>query len=806
MTDIDELLGRLTLGEKAALCAGADVWRTVAVPRLGIPAIKLTDGPVGVRGADFSTYSATGFPCGSAIGATFDVEVAAALGRALATEVKAKGASVLLGPTVNLHRTPLAGRNFECYSEDPHLTAALALSYVRAVQAEGVAACIKHFVCNDAEFERHTISSDVDVRPLRELYLHPFEVAVRDGQVWSVMSSYNRINGTYASEHQPLLREVLKGEWGFDGLVMSDWFGTSTTEGAALGGLDLEMPGPGRVFGRALEDAVTAGQIDESVLDDKVHRLLRLIERTGGLDREPEGAEASTDSPEHRELARTIAAASFVLLRNENVDGAPAMPLDPEALASVAVIGPNAVAAATHGGGSSRVLNHDIVAPADAIRSLVGEQVEVTAEAGCTNDREVPLLDLRMLDGPAEVSYHPYGDPDGEPLHIEHHPKLSISWFGDPPPGVGTHNYTVVIRAGIVSPAGGQAKVGASATGPWRAELDGELIVEDDGSKRGGAFYGMGTLLRTAPVRLEPGRRHELMLRCDRSDDEVIAGIRVFCEPPADPSAFERAVAAARTSDVAVVVVGTTDEWESEGADRDSMALPGRQDELVAAVAAANPRTVVVVNAGSPVLMPWADDVAAVLVSWFPGVAGSDAMAEVLFGRSEPTGRLPTTFPKRIEDTPSFTSDPGEAGHLRYGEGIFVGYKWYDARQIEPAFPFGHGLTYSELRYDGLELREHDGARSAQVRLTNLGERPVTETVQCYVGRPRGALRQPPRVLAGFVKVRLEPGEGREVTVDLDERVIRSYNPAIGWERPEGTYTVEVGRSSRDIRLTAQFG
>jgi beta-glucosidase len=805
--DVDELLGQLTLAEKAELCAGADVWRTVAVPRLGIPAVKLTDGPVGVRGASFTTYSSTGFPCGAAIGATFDVALAERLGQALAREAQAKGASVLLGPTVNLHRTPLGGRNFECYSEDPHLTTALAVAYVRAVQAEGVAACIKHFVGNDAEFERRTISSDIDERPLRELYLQPFEAAVQDAGTWAVMSSYNRINGTYASEHEPLLHGVLKGEWGFDGVVVSDWFGTYSTLGAAAGGLDLEMPGPGRRFGPSLEAAVQTGEVDEAAVDDKVRRILTLIERTGGFDRAPEGDEVSTDVAEHRELAATIAASSFVLLRNEPAGSTATnlLPLDRAEVGSLAVIGPNAVAAVSQGGGSSRVLNQETPTPAEALRSLVGDQVDVVVEPGCDNDRDIPLLDLRQLDGPAEVAYHPFGDPDAPPLHVEQHPRLSLAWFGDPPPGVGSATFTVVIRAGLTSRTGGTASLGVTAAGPWRLEVDGALVLEDDGSERGKAFYGFGTPLRQAPVRLEPGRRHELVIRYDRAPRELMAGLKVVCSPPADAGAFDRAVEAARSSDVAVVVVGTNEEWESEGFDRTTLSLPGRQDELVAAVAAANPRTVVVVNAGAPVTMPWLDDVAAVLWAWFPGVQGSVALADVLFGHREPTGRLPTTLPKRIQDTPSYTSDPGDGGHLRYGEGVFVGYRWFDAREIEPAFPFGHGLTYSEVRYDALEVVSQGDGRAARVRLTNVGDRAVTEVVQCYLRRPPKPLSQPTRVLAGFAKVRLEPGEQQEVLVGLDHRTLRSWHPAEGWVVLSGTYGVDIGRSSRDIRLIATF-
>lgn len=798
------LVAALTPSEKARLCAGADVWRTVAVDRLGIPALKMTDGPVGARGAAFTTHRSTGFPCGTALGATFDVDLARRLGVALAVEARAKGASVLLGPTVNLHRNPLAGRNFECYSEDPVLTGALAVAYVHGVQSEGVAACIKHFVCNDAEFERHTISSDVDERPLRELYLLPFEMAVHDAGVWAVMTSYNRINTVYASEHEELVAGVLKDEWGFDGIVVSDWFGTSTTVGAAHGGLDLEMPGPGRVFGPALADAVTEGRVGHALVDDKVERLLRTIERTGGFDRAPEIEERSLDRPEHRDLAAEIAARSFVLARNTPAfpQTTPVLPLEASEIDSIAVIGPNAVRAATQGGGSSRVLNHINITPAEAIAAAAGDRVGVVVEPGCDTSKGMPLLDRVLLDGHAEVTYHPLGEPASDPLHTEPHDRCSLVWFGDPPPNVGSSEFTVVLRARLAASVGGATTVGVSAVGPWELDVDGDPLVNDDGLERGGAFYGRGTPMRTAAVDLD--RPRTLEVRYHRVADEPLAGLSIHATPPPDPDQFDRAVTAARHADVAVVIVGTNDEWESEGFDRAGLELPGRQDELVSAVAAVNPRTIVVLNAGAPVTMPWFDQVAAVLIAWFPGMMGSTALAEVLFGQRDPGGRLPTTFPLRLEDTPTFHTDPGEGGHVRYGEGIFVGHRWYDARKIEPLLPFGHGLTYGDIRYDSVTTANtsNNGAPlSLRVTLTNPSDRPVDEVVQAYVRRTDQSLHQPPTVLAGFARSTIDPGATVDVIVPIERRALRSWRPGIGWTEPHAGTTVEIGRSSRDLRL-----
>lgn len=816
---IDRLLDELTVAEKAELCAGADVWRTVAIDRLGIPAIKMTDGPAGARGAAFTTHRSTGFPCGTALGATWDTDLARRLGQALAVEARAKGASILLGPTVNLHRNPLAGRNFECISEDPVLTGSLAVAYIHGVQAGGVAACIKHFVCNDAEFERHTISSDVDERPLRELYLMPFEMAVHDAGVWAVMSSYNRINGVYASEHAELVGGVLEGEWGFDGIVVSDWFGTSTTDGAAHGGLDIEMPGPGRVFGTALAEAVAEGRVDAALLDDKVRRLLRTIGRTGGFDRALEADEQSLDLPEHRALAAEMAARSLVLARNTPTpdDETPILPLELSELSeldTIALIGPNAVRAVTQGGGSSRVLNHQTITPADAISAAAGENVSVVVEPGCDAAKGVPILDRALLDGEVEVTYHPLGEPTSAPLHTERHERCSLVWFGDPPPGVGSPAFTVVVRGRLTSDGGGVAMVGVSAVGPWELAVDGDPLLDDDGAVRGGAFYGRGTVLRSAELDLDRPRGFEV--RYHRSSDEPLAGLAIHATPPEDAGRFERAVDAARLADVAVVVVGTSDEWESEGFDRDGLELPGRQDELVAAIAAVNPRTVVIVNAGSPVAMPWFDQVAAVLIAWFPGMMGSTALADVLFGLRDPGGRLPTTFPRRLLDTPTILTDPGEGGHVRYGEGVFVGHRWYDSRDIEPLLPVGHGLTYGDVHYDSIRgegrvaIPQRDGSSeegrpTIVVTMTNPGERPFDEVVQAYVRRPVGPLHQPPLVLAGFARATVPPGVTVDIVIPIECRALRSWRTGEGWTSPTSDITIEVGRSSRDLRLSTQL-
>ncbi len=792
---IEELLDQLDLDERATLTAGKDGWRIAGIPAKGIGNLKVTDGPTGARGDLTTGARAVCFPVGSAIGATWDIDLVAEIATVLAEEAKTKGAQVLLGPTVNIHRHPLAGRNFECYSEEPELTARLAVSFISALQAGGIGASLKHYVANDSEFERHSISSEVDERALREVYLRPFEAAVAEADPWTIMAAYNKVNGIHATEHRQLQVDILKDEWGWPGVVVSDWYATHDTVASGNGGLDLQMPGPALQFGPALADAVRAGEVPEAELDDKARRVLRLYARTGKLDEPDEQPETSIDTPERRALARRAAASSQVLLRNEGILPLSASP------GQIVVIGPNATPGRGQGGGSSEVTPHYQVSPLDGLRARLADDA-LPYERGVGLGLFAPPIDPGLLAG------NGYGedlfatdDHSGEPFRSQPTAEASLSFFGAAIPNLGRGSFSARWRTVFTPDQSGEWILSLAASGAARVVVDGEVVLEDSDPGPKMAIWVQGLDVHEATVTFEAGKRIELEIDLVVAERGVLPHLRFGATPP-DPSVeLDRAVAAAAAADVAIVVVGTSSDFETEGEDRSSFALPGGQDELIAAVAAANPSTIVVVNAGSPVPMPWVDDVRAVVWSWYPGQEFGNALADVLFGDVDPGGRLPTTFAHRLEDTPAFTNYPGEFGRVRYGEGVFVGHRWYDARAIEPLFPFGHGLSYAVHEIgEATAIVADDGSVSVEVTVTNISDREGSEVVQVYLEPPVGPVARPPRQLAGFAKVHLDAGESRAVTVRIPARALAYWDPREGqWRVDEGAHTLWVGRSSRDL-------
>ncbi|MDZ7674221.1 MAG: glycoside hydrolase family 3 C-terminal domain-containing protein [Acidimicrobiales bacterium] len=788
---IDELLDQLDLDERAALTAGTDLWRVAGVARAGIGELKVTDGPTGARGDLTTGAKAVCFPVGSAIGATWDTELVAEVATMLADEARSKGAEVLLGPTVNIHRHPLAGRNFECYAEDPELTARLCVAFISALQSGGVGASLKHFVANDSEFERHTISSQVDERTLREVYLRPFEAAVAEADPWTIMAAYNRLNGTFASEHRWLLVELLKQEWGWPGVVVSDWYATHDTVASGAGGLDLQMPGPAAQFGPALAQAVRDGDVDEAELADKARRVLRLHARTGKLDAPDEVPERSVDSPERRELARRTAIASAVLLTNDAL-----LPLDVGS--RVAVIGPNATPGRIQGGGSSEVTPHHTVTPLDGLR----ERFEVTHARGVGVGVHGPPIDPGLLAGGGfDEELFPTADLSGEPYRRGRSSEAAMSFFGAAVPELGLGRFSARWSTRFTPDQTGEWTVTVAAAGAARVLVDGEVAVHDPTPGPKMAIWIEGLEPVSAGLHLDAGYSYDLVVELVADERGTLPHLRFAAESPSSALELDRAVAAAADAEAAIVVVGTSSDYESEGGDRVEFNLPGRQDELVEGVAAANPNTVVVVNAASPVSMPWIDAVRAVLWVWYPGQEFGHALADILAGDADPGGRLPTTFARRLEDTPAFTNYPGEFGQVRYGEGIFVGHRWYDARAIEPLFPFGHGLSYAtfELGETTAEVAE-DGSVELAVRVTNVSDRAGAEVVQAYVEPPEGPAARPVRQLAGFTKVHLEAGETTTTSVRIPARGLAYWDPtAAVWTVAEGEHTLWIGRSSRDL-------
>ena len=794
---IEQLVADLTLEEKVSLVAGEDHWHTPPVERVGIPRFKMSDGPIGVRGArNPGGPRSACFPCGTALAATWDTVLVEEVGVHLGEEAKAKGAHLLLGPTVNIHRHPLAGRNFECYSEDPHLTARTAVAYIDGVQSTGVGACIKHFVANDSEFERFTMSSEVSERALREIYLRPFEVAIEESTPVAVMGAYNKLRGTWCCEHPWLLTTVLRDEWGYDGLVVSDWWATHTTVEAASAGLDVEMPGPTLFRGEQLTAALRSGAVGEDVLDGMVRRLLTAMDRTGALDSQP-CEEAEADSPARRSVARRAAAGSIVLLKNEPMGGRTLLPLASSELRRVAVLGHNADAVTILGGGSAAVSPYEVISPLDALREQLND-VEIVYERGGIATRYPPLLDMRHFTSPAGdgALAMEFRSPDGsrELTLAARRAQFDMSTH----PFGGEGEWTARISGVFRAAEPGEYRFQLSAAGMVKATIGAETIVETTEPDRG---------RHERIVSLEEGDTRELVVDYRPLPEGRGSGMEIRCERVPTDDRLDRAVAAARDADMCIVVVGTNADTETEGRDRRSLELPGEQDDLVSRVSAVNPRTVVVLNTGSPVAMPWLDEVPAVLQMWFAGMEAGPALVEVLTGSHNPSGRLPTTFPKRIEDTPAFANYPGEKGQVHYAEDIFVGYRWYEARGIEPLFPFGHGLSYTTFEYGDITLdRADDGVVTVEVPVTNTGDRDGTEIVQLYLGDRTGTGDRPPKELRGFTPLALRAGETGRARFALDGSAFSRWDEnANAWVEATGAYMVLVGSSSADIRATADL-
>lgn len=776
---ITTTLAELTLDEKIALLSGRDVWSTTPVERVGVPSIRFSDGPNGVRGFD-DQHGATSmsYPVGAAMGATFDPELVGRVGAALGEEAAAHGASMLLGPTMNIPRVPNAGRNFECFSEDPLLSGTLAAAYVTGVQSQGVSACVKHVVCNDQETDRFSIDARVDERALREIYLEPFRLAVRSAGPWAAMSAYNTVNGTTASE-QPLIDEVLRAEFGFDGLVVSDWYGTYSAD-AVTGGLDLEMPGPARWMApEHVEQALARGAVTEADLDRKVVHLLRLIERTGGPQRGVAEHHGLAERDDYRALARRVAAEATVLLTNDGV-----LPLSAD-VRTVAVLGDAADRPLFQGGGSSSVSPHRVVSLLDGLRAALGDQVEITWARGATASRRPPLLDPKLLahDGQPglEVRYVAGRDPAGETVRTAVAERSELGFFGPGDDWIDYTDFSLQMRGSYTPQHGGRHRFSLEARGQVRASVAGEPRVDGWDSAETTTDWELD---------LQAGEPVDLHIEFASPGEAAYRSVRLGVEVVEDPD--QRIAAAARAAaeaDVAIVAVGLGPEWESEGFDRPDLCLPGEQDRLVAAVAAAQPATVVVLATGAPVELPWREDVAAIIQPWYGGQEVGHAVADVLIGATDPGGRLPITWPVDSQQHPGRLNFPGEAGVVRYGEGVFVGYRAYDRLGLEPAFPFGHGLSYASFELHDLHAADLDGAVSVRGSLRNTADRAGTEVVQVYARGIGDVVRR----LVGFAKVEVPAGQERGFRVEVAEDRLAAWDPAAGtWSPATGQLTLEA--------------
>ncbi|MBY5694584.1 beta-glucosidase [Rhizobium leguminosarum] len=803
---IDSILDKMTLEEQVSLLSGADFWTTVPVERLDVPKIKVTDGPNGARGAGslVGGVKATCFPVAIALGATWNPDLVERMGVALAQQAKSKGAAVLLAPTVNIHRSGLNGRNFECYSEDPMLTAELAVAYIKGVQSQGIAATIKHFAGNESEIERQTMSSDIDERTLREIYFPPFEQAVRRAGVMAVMSSYNRLNGTYTSEHAWLLTKVLREEWGFDGIVMSDWFGSHSTAETINAGLDLEMPGPARDRGEKLVVAVREGKVEAATVRAAARRILLLLKRVGAFEKRPDLTEQAVDLPEDRGLIRRLGAEGAVLLKNDGI-----LPLAKTSLDRIAVMGPNAASARVMGGGSAQIAAHYTVSPLEGIRAALSNANSVSHAVGCRHNRLIEAFKGRIT-----VEYFRGRGCQGNPLHVDTVDKGEFFWFELPSGELDPTDFSARMTMQFAPEESGDHVFGMTNAGLARLFVDGRLTVDGhDGWTRGENYFGTANDEQRGTVALDAGKAHAVTVEYDppvaNGEGINLTAIRFGVEKPLGEADMQEAVETALNADVALLFVGRDGEWDTEGLDLPDMRLPGRQEELIERVAAVNANTVVVLQTGGPVEMPWLGKVRAVLQIWYPGQELGNAVADVLFGDVEPGGRLPQTFPKALADNSAITGDPaiypGRDGHVRYAEGVFVGYRHHDTRAVEPLFPFGFGLGYTRFSWGEPRLSASDmGAEcvTVSVDLTNIGERAGSELVQLYVRPPKSKVERPDKELRAFSKLSLLPGETGTAVMKILPRDLAYFDVEAGAFRAEpGDYRLVVAANAADIRF-----
>ncbi len=787
---------RLTLEEKVALLSGQDKWSLPALPAIGLESIVMSDGPTGVKCDGSVPIPSPLTPCGTALAASWNTELVESIGSLLGETARANGVHVLLAPATNMIRSPLGGRNFEFYSEDPLLAGKITCAYVRGVQSAGVAATVKHFVGNDTETHRFDGNVVVDEQTLREIYLLPFELAIREADAWAVMCSYNKLGGIHLSAH-PILDDLLRAEWGFEGVVVSDWGAVHDTVGPGLSGLDVEMPGPPEFWGEKLVAAVRSGDVPEARIDEKVRRILHLARRTGAL-----GGGTAEPAPtrDGSSLVRRAAIESFVLLKNENV----LLPLSSPA--RIAVLGPHATRPALQGGGSSNLGPSFGVSPLEGIRRAVGDAVEMVHEPGYV-PALMPRLDLGWVGEGFTVELFDAHDRSRGPIRSETQRTNLFIWdrtVGDRP----LRELLIRLSATLTPPVDGEYVFGVDCSGAGTVRIDGKQVLvlapEHD--------LDWSALFRVNPrgvgaVTLEGGRPVDFELEYrpqpGAGGDEIgLVTLRAF--PPAPTDLRERAVRAAADADVAVVIAGLGEEFESEGFDRSSLELPAEPLELISAVAAANPATVVVVSAGAQVLMDWAEQVPAVLLAWYPGQEFGDALGEVLLGRAEPGGRLPMTFPARPEDAPVLEPGPDDppANEWHYREGLFVGYRHYDRHQLTPAYCFGYGLGYTTFEYEDLRVEPNGAAVEAAVRVRNTGNRRGKTVVQLYVGAEHA--ERPPWELRDFRSVVLDPGAEEDVRFTLPERAFSQWDSErADWALIPGPQTLAVGSSSRDLHLTA---
>ena len=806
MTNIDQIIKTLTLDEKVSLLSGFNSWYTNKIEKKNIPSIKMSDGPNGVRGDSNSGKSSACFPCAISIGSTWDLSLIKDIGVALGEEAQAKDVDVLLGPTINIHRHPLGGRHFESFSEDPFLTGKIATNYVQGVQSKNVAACLKHFVGNDTEYERHSISSNIDAQTLREIYLLPFEMGIKEGNAKVVMSAYNKLNNIFCSSHQDLLIKILKEEWGFDGYVVSDWGAALETIENANGGLDLEMPGPSNVWGKALIDAVEASEVSEKLIDDKVKRILTVAEFSNRFQKPQIKAEQAIDQPKHRLLLRKAAADGMVLLKNEG-----SLPLKKN-IKKLAVIGPNALEAQIIGGGSASLRPHYQIHPLEAVQERLGHETEILYSKGCHTHKYLPKINEELMEEKDGflVEYFDGNQFDKnlileerltgskflvfegfakDVISKEERPDISVRFSCTYKPDIsGLHEFEIF---GI---------------GKCRLLIDGnELIDNWTSMDPGEAFFTFGSASKKGVTNLQKGEAYkiEVQYKFEGSFPAVYIG----CQAPDEVDIFQEALETASHADDVILIVGTNSDWETEGNDRADFNLPANQNKLIEAILEANQNTVVVINTGSPIHMPWEKKAKAIIQTWFAGQEFGNALVDILLGEVNPSGKLPTTFPVKIEDTPAYKNYPGKNLQMNYDEKLLVGHRWYESNSIKPLFCFGHGLSFTSFNYQNLEVTTgSDFVVTCKFEIQNTGDISGLEIAQCYVGFASPLPGEPYKTLQGFVKEEIGANELKKVEIKLGPRNFSFWSVETNtWQIREGSYQILIGSSSENILLQANI-
>jgi len=807
---------RLPEDEILSLFAGRDAWHFNGSPSLGYPPMQVADCGHGVTLVAPPYGSATCFPTSVGMAATWNRALIEEVGRALGRETRAKGCAMLLAPMVNLHRLPCGGRNYETFSEDPVLTGKMAAALIRGLQSEGTAACIKSFACNNQQHEQKKTSSDVDPRTLRELYLKVFAIAFEESDPWSVMTSYNPVNGEHPSDSRRLIEELLRGEMGYKGVVVSDW--RAVQGDRAIGsGLDIEMPGPGKVLcADRLKRALDEGLITMAELKHRARRVLALHAKCAPAWQEDGPiSPPELDSPRHRELCRRVAEESITLLKNENE----VLPLEKASLRSLAVIGPNAATARLGGGGSASVSPFYAISPLDGIRACAGEKIEVRYAEGCAMGNQRPSVpEARFSQDEAgqksglRAEYFEVEafDADGEPTKTQVDPTVDFSWgWAAPATGLPRELYAVRWTGYLRLPETGAYTFALSTQeGIGRVQFNGTTVLDAWNGYDAGNFED-GYTNRHDEFIYNAAEPECIAVTIEYRKTGTRGGVHLGWKPPFREDPIIEAVELARGADAAVVVAGLCNVYEGGACDRRHFALPGRQVELIRAVTRANPRTVVVLKNGTPVdFRGWLDAAPAILEAYYPGQEGGNALARVLFGEVNPSGKLPDSLPHSWEEVPAMRNYPGKLGHAPYGEGLMVGYRHYDAAGTRPVFPFGHGLGYTTFECGTPQLARStlsaDGVIEVGVALRNTGEREGAETVQFYLEWDRPGAHRPPRALVGFEKVFLKAGAEETVRFTLRHKDCLSYDPAKGAWTVEGTdFRICAGPDSRQLKKAA---